>query len=267
MASPAFSEIPPMVKPELIDPYHPRTREYLHEMVRSLTEEGTPLIKIVKRAARGIKDKHGGVLGVLPASFNPPTAAHEALVSEAGAAVAFDEILLVQDQQAMDKEFHGAALEDRLLMLLALFGADKRISLGIATRGLFLDKVKALKGIYPKNTQTYFIVGYDTIVRVLDPAYYTDRKESLRALFSQARFLVANRGSCGEQDLIRLFTHKANRPFAAQVFSLTLSAEQAGISSSEVRQRLAEGRSVRGLVPLKLEEFLRTRGFYSRQGT
>lgn len=256
-----------MSKSELIDPYHPRTREYLHGVVRSLAGKRTPLIQIVKRAARGIRDKHGGVLGVLPASFNPPTAAHEALVREAGVTVPFDEILLVQDQRAMDKELVDATLEDRLLMLLALFGADQRISLGIATRGLFLDKVEALQGMYPKNTQTYFIVGYDTIVRVLDAAYYTDREESLRALFSQARFLVANRGACGAKELTELFGLQENRSFAAQVFSLTLSAEQAGISSSEVRRLLAEGKSVRGLIPPKLEEFLRTRGFYSRQGT
>jgi len=262
MPRPASSEIPSMPKTELTDPYHPRTREYLNGVVRSLAREESPFIQIVKRATGGMRDKNGGVLGVLPASFNPPTAAHEALVREAEAAVPFDEILLVQDQQAMDKELRGAPLEDRLLMLLVLFGADQRISVGIANRGLFLDKVEALQKVYPQDTQTYFIVGYDTITRVLDPTYYADREGSLRSLFSQARFLVANRGACGAKELTALLRRKENRPFAAQVSPLTLPDEQTRISSSEIRRRLAEGRSVRGLVPPQLEEFLRTGGFY-----
>jgi nicotinamide-nucleotide adenylyltransferase len=206
------------------------------------------------------------VLGVLPASFNPPTSAHEALITEAGKVAAFDEILLVLDQQAMDKELIDAPLEDRLLMLLVLFGDDPMISLGIANQGLFLDKIEALHQVYPQDTQIYFIVGYDTIERVIDPIYYKERDKSLQALFSQARFLVANRGDRDEGDLKELFGREENRPFAPQITSLTLSPALAEISSSEVRSRLAEGKSVQGFVPPKLEAFLLKGGFYSRHG-
>jgi nicotinamide-nucleotide adenylyltransferase len=229
--------------------------------VRALAREGPPVIEIVKQAKRGIEDKKKGVLGVLPASFNPPTAAHEALVTAAGAIVAFDEILLI-----VDKELHGAPLEDRLLMLLALFGDDPQISLGICNRGLFLDKLDALQKVYSQETQTYFIVGYDTMVRVLDPAYYEDREKALRSLFGQARFLVANREGCDERDLNELFGLEENRPFAAQVLPLMLPPALTRVSSTLVRRHLAAGESVAGLVPPELEEFLRKQGLYGRQG-
>jgi nicotinate (nicotinamide) nucleotide adenylyltransferase len=265
--SPASSAIPLMSKPELQDPYHPRTRQCLHEAVRALPREGPTVIEIVKRAERGIQDKKKGSLGVLPASFNPPTSAHQALIKEAGDTVAFDEVLLIVDQQAMDKERIGAPPEDRLLMLLALFGDDARISVGIANRGRFLDKVEAMRKVYPgADAQIYFIVGHDTIVRVLDPKYYEDRDKALRSLFAQARFLVANREGCDERDLKELFGLQENRPFAAQVQPLTLSPALTRISSTLVRRHLAEGKSVAGLVPPQLEEFLRKHGFYSRQG-
>ncbi len=247
------------------DPSHPRTRKYLHEAVCALPLEGPSIIQIVKRAERGLEDKKRGVLGVLPASFNPPTAAHEALVRQSGALVSFDEVLLIVDQQAMDKEHKGIPFEDRLLMLLALFGADPRISLGICNRGLFLDKLDALQKVYPQERQTYFIVGYDTMVRVLDPAYYEDREEALRALFGQARFLVANREGSDERDLQELFGLEENRAFAAQVLSLTLPPALSRISSTLVRRNLAEGKSVHGLVPPELERFLQKQGLYGRQ--
>jgi nicotinic acid mononucleotide adenylyltransferase len=244
------------------DPTDPRTREYLQTVVHSLPQEGSSIIKLVKRTTQGIRDT-GGVLGVLPASFNPPTSAHEALVRETGTVVAFDEILLVLDQRAMDKELIDAPLEDRLLMLLVLFGDDPRISLGIANLGLFLDKVEALHEVYPQDTQIYFMVGYDTIMRVLDPIYYKKRDKALHALFSQARFLVANRGDRDERDLKELFGREENRPFAAQVMPFDLPPAVTRISSSDVRSRLAEGQSIKGLVPPKLEDFLLDRGFYS----
>jgi nicotinic acid mononucleotide adenylyltransferase len=256
-----------ILKPLLRDPFHPRTRQYLHEAVRALPLNGPPVIEIVKRAEHGIRNKKGGTLGVLPASFNPPTAAHEALIKEAGAIVPLDEILLVVDQQAMDKEQIAAPGEDRLLMLLAIFGDDARISLGISNRGLFLEKVEAVHTVYPGcDTQIHFIVGYDTIVRVLDPKYYADRDQALRALFARARFLVANREGYDERDLRELFGLEENRPFAAQVLPLTLSPTLTHISSTLVRRRLAEGKSVHGLVPAKLQQFLRKQGIYGRQG-
>jgi len=249
------------------DPSHPRTRAYLHEALRTLSPGGPPRIQIIKQADRGIQGKKRGVLGVLPASFNPPTSAHQALVREAGDAVPFDEILLILDQQAMDKELLGAPLEDRLLMLLALFGDDPQISLGISDRGLFLEKVEAMRKVYSRrDIQIYFIIGHDTIVRVLDKKYYGDRNKALRSLFAQARFLVANRGECDERDIKELFGLEENRLFAAQVLPLTLPPALTWISSSQVRQHLAEGKSVKGLVPPKLEEFLRKQGLYGRQG-
>ncbi len=256
-----------MSQPLPSDPFHPRTRQYVHEAVRALAREGPPAIEIVKQAERGIEAKKRGVLGVLPASFNPPTSAHQALIREAGVTVAFDEILLIVDQQAMDKERLGAPLEDRLLMLLALYGDNARISVGISNRGLFLEKVEAMRTVYPAgDTQIYFIVGYDTIVRVLDPKYYTDRNKALRSLFGQARFLVANRGGCDERGLKELFGMEENRPFAAQVLPITLPPALTRISSTLVRRHLAEGKSVEGLVPPELEEFLRKQGPYGRQG-
>jgi nicotinic acid mononucleotide adenylyltransferase len=245
------------------DPCDPHTRKYLRKALHTLPEGGTPRIKIVKPAKRETEDTVRA-LGVFPASFNPPTAAHQALARKAMEVLSCDEILLILDQQAVGKEPLDAPLEDRLLMLLVLFGADPQISLGISNRGLFLDKVEAVRTVYAEDTQIYFLVGYDTIVRVLDPQYYEDRDQALSSLFSQVRFLVANRGGCGEQDLRKLFHRKENLPFAKRVMPLMLPPALALISSSAVRQQLAEGKSIKGLVPPELEEFLSSRGFYRR---
>jgi nicotinic acid mononucleotide adenylyltransferase len=247
----------------LRDPSDPRAQSYLRDVVRSLPQGGPPRITIVKQAKGGL-GRSERTLGVFPASFNPPTAAHEALVREARNAVSFDECLLLLDLQAIDKEVFGAPLEARLLMLLALFKADPACSVGICNRGLFMEKVEALYQVYPQDTAIHFIVGHDTIDRVLDCKYYSDRDQALRSLFSQARFLVANRGANDEQALRALFAREENRLFAAQVVPLTLPPVVACVSSSAVRQQLAQGQSVKGLVSPMLEEYLQKQGFYGR---
>jgi nicotinic acid mononucleotide adenylyltransferase len=233
----------------------------MREVLDSFPAGGPPCIKVMVKAKHGIK-KNGQCLGVLPASFNPPTLAHTVLAQEAMHAMRFDEFLLVLDQMAMDKKFIGAPLEDRLLMLLAIFGDDPQTSLGVANRGLFLDKVEALQKIYPSGTKIYFVVGFDTIVRVLDPKYYRNREQALQRLFSQACFLVANRGDCDQEDLKELLERNENHFFAARIFPLRVPSSVAWISSTLVRKKLAEGESVDGLVLPQAKEFIKKRGFY-----
>lgn len=210
-----------MSRPILYDPCNPDTRTYLREALRSLPIEGPPLIRVIKQAREGIEGEKRA-LGVLPASFNPPTVSHQSLAREAAQVVELDELLLILDQKAEDKDLSGAPLEDRLLMLLALFGDDPHVSLGISNRGLFVEKIEALRDIYPPDTQIYFIVGYDTMVRIFNPRYYDDREKSLHELFSLARFLVANRGDCDQRDLEELFRREENRPFAPRVLPIRL---------------------------------------------
>ena len=250
-----------MVTPFHNDPCDPKTRALMREVLDSLPDGGSSCIRVIVKAKHGITKK-GQCLGVMPASFNPPTLAHTVLAQEAMRALQFDEFFLVLDTMVMDKTCIGAPLEDRLLMLLAIFSDDPTISMGVANRGLFLDKVEALQKVYPSETKIYFVVGFDTIVRVLDPKYYRDREQALQKLFSQARFLVANRGDCDQQDLKELFRKVTNRAFAAQVVPFKVPSFVAWISSTLVRQKWAEGESVQGLVPPQVEEFLNKRGFY-----
>ncbi len=150
-------------------------------------------IVMIRKAPRGISN-HEGRLGIFPASFNPPTRAHLALIKEAKKQGHLDEILILLDIQAMDKDPVGAAFEDRLAMLRKAFGRDPKVSIGLSNRGLFLEKIKPLRTYYPAPISFSFIVGFDTILRVMDKKYYPNRKRSLDELLSQSRFLAANRG-------------------------------------------------------------------------
>jgi nicotinate (nicotinamide) nucleotide adenylyltransferase len=221
-------------------------------------------IVLIRRAPKGINYQNSR-LGIFPASFNPPTLAHVALIREAIKKKKLDEVLVLLDMQAMDKEPIGANLEDRLRMLKKAFGKNPKISIGLSNRGLFLEKINPLRKYYPAPASFAFIVGFDTIVRVIDKKYYPNRKQSLDALFGRCQFLVANRGEYQERALEILFRKREIKAYKGKVSFITLPERFSSLSSSLVRQSLSLGQPVNQWVPASIHSFLKEKGLYKRK--
>jgi nicotinic acid mononucleotide adenylyltransferase len=240
-----------------------RRLKTLQQAVKEFTSLSEPSIAIVRKAPRSIFDSEGS-LGIFPASFNPPTKAHVALIREARKQAGLDEILILLDLQAMDKRLVGATWEERIAMLDILFRRDPDISIGLSNRGLFFDKLGPLRNLYPPAfTEFIFIVGFDTILRVMDKKYYADSKESLDKLFSQSRFLVANRGAQEEKDFEKIWGAAENDRYRKRVAFFTLPDRHAFLSSSLVRREASEGRPIAGFVPISVLRFIEERGLYT----
>ena len=236
----------------------------LHRLRKTIEEmdlEGPPTIHLLSRADDGIKESKG-TLGVFPSSFNPITVAHVELMERAVSDFAMDEVLLVLDKKTLDKEVFGATLVDRLLMLLIFCRNTSRISVGLSSHGLFVDKIAALQHIYPQGTGIHFIVGFDTITRVLDKKYYDDRERALEKLFGECSFLATNRGKQSIQDIDRLLERKENRKYARNVRTFMISDFLASISSTQVRDSIERGEDITQLVPSEIEEFISETGLY-----
>ncbi|RPJ07626.1 MAG: nicotinamide-nucleotide amidohydrolase family protein, partial [Deltaproteobacteria bacterium] len=116
--------------------------------IEELRQSKKSKIVLIRKTSQGILDGKER-LGIFPASFNPPTLAHLALVKEAGGQGKLDEILLLLDIRAMDKKPVEAEFGDRLRMLKKVFGRDPKISIGLSNHGLFLDKIEPLRDVYP----------------------------------------------------------------------------------------------------------------------
>lgn len=156
----------------------------------------------------------------------------------------------------MDKKVIGATLEDRVIMLEMLFKRDPKISIGLSNRGLFIEKFKPLRVLYLSPTEFFFIVGFDTLIRILDKKYYRNRKRSLDRLFVESRFLVANREDRAKEAFERLFKQRENIRYRDRVTFFTLPKRFSSLSSSLVRKRMAEGHSVNDLVPISILRFI-----------
>ncbi|KAI9734973.1 MAG: hypothetical protein M1834_002055 [Cirrosporium novae-zelandiae] len=154
-------------------------------------------------------------LYILDSSFNPPTLAH---LHMALSALRDDtqgknpkRLLLLLAIQNADKAAQPAAFEERVGMM-GVFGKDLRnllirearskgkantkeeniddkgvpaIDIGLTKFPFFHDKARAIEesGIYAPNTEQVHLTGYDTLIRLLDPKYYSPELK-LRALDS-----------------------------------------------------------------------------------
>jgi nicotinamide-nucleotide adenylyltransferase len=143
---------------------------------------------------------------VLDASFNPPHLAHAKLITSALDHYARNHtqssILLLLATNNVDKPGQDVSSLTQRLDMMQLLTQDIHesypnvsISLGIIKHGRFVDKLHALCS--HNNATTYsFLVGFDTLIRILDPKYY-DRDvplaQSLAPVMDSASFLVLTR--------------------------------------------------------------------------
>lgn len=221
-------------------------RDY-HTLMAGLNSKGPPTARFVHHAST---PKTPALrIGVLDASFNPLTLAHEALLNRARQVLALPAMLLLLSKANVDKDIFGADLGQRLAMLVDYARGHPHLSIAGCSHARFVDKVFALRPHYPADATFYFIVGYDTLTRIFDPKYYADMQTELQPLFSAAHIVAANRGDRDAGDLTRFLTRPECAPFADRIHPIELPAVCAQISSTGVRARVRQGEPFADLVP------------------
>ena len=150
---------------------------------------------------------------ILDSSFNPPTLAHMALVQATinhFPPSTFTHCLFLFTTKNVDKQLSGASPSQRLDMMTLL--AKKQTlptAVGVTTSGRFVDKATDLLNTFPNNatatattTKFCFILGYDTLIRLLDPKYYhpISVQEALHPFFQHSTLVCVDRDGYGDMD-------------------------------------------------------------------
>jgi nicotinic acid mononucleotide adenylyltransferase len=232
----------------------------IRKVLDSLDPSGLPTVSFLHRPR--IPERPSRV-GVFSSSFNPLTFAHSVLIEKAIKEFGLDEVALSLSRITVDKERPtGLLLEDRLLSLIIFAEEKSDLSVAALSHGLYVDQVEAFKQACPEGTEIFFIVGYDKIVQVFDPRYYSDRERALEKLFSRSSFIVANRGRGGMDDVISLLDRPENRRYAGFIRTLHLPEEYGDVSSTVVRETVGRGERVGSLVPKEIATFIEETGCY-----
>jgi nicotinic acid mononucleotide adenylyltransferase len=205
----------------------------LKQLVAAVDPDGPADVRWPRPLADGARGRR---VALLPGSFNPPTSAHLALAREAEASGQVDAAVYVLSKRTVDKEHvTGLALDERLALLCAL-AEQSGDGVAFVNRGLYVDLAAAFRASLPEARELVFLVGFDKIVQIFDPKYYTDRDAALRELFALASFLVAPRAEAAADELRELLAQPENRQFADRVRQLAIDARYRDVSSTRARR-------------------------------
>lgn len=198
--------------------------------------------------------------GVLGGTFDPIHIGHLIIAQEAVSALQLDRLFFLPAGDPPHKRNrHIAPAADRLRMVeLAIADnpafALSRVDVERSGPSYTVDTLKLLHEQWGSATDIYFVIGWDMLDDLLtwhDPA----------GVIQQADKLVAVHRPGYEYDPRYLAHLEAVLPGMLQRLVL-LEAPQMAISSSDLRQRVATGRSVRYQVPEAVEHYMQAHGLY-----
>ncbi|WKA60064.1 nicotinate-nucleotide adenylyltransferase [Planococcus shenhongbingii] len=183
-------------------------------------------------------------VGILGGTFNPPHLGHLIMANEALHSTGLDEVRFMPNYIAPHKEVSGATAEHRLKMTrLAVMGHDKFLIEDFEIRqggvSYTFDTVKKMIEREP-DAEFYFIIGGDSIEGL--PTWY--RIDDLAKII---RFIGIRRPG---------YLHDTIYPV------LLIDSPELHLSSTMLRDRVAEGGTISFLVPEKVEAFIRKERLY-----
>jgi nicotinate-nucleotide adenylyltransferase len=186
-------------------------------------------------------------------TFDPIHHGHLVTAEEALAQFQLDEVVFVPTGRPWMKEHREVApAEDRYLMTVIATASNPRFSvsrLEVDRAGptYTVDTLRALSEEHP-DAELYFVTGADAILEIV---HWKDPEEVLEL----AHFIAATRPG---YELARFEADAATRHPRISVMHIPALA----ISSTDIRDRVREGRPIRYLVPEGVKSYIEKAGLY-----
>jgi len=195
-------------------------------------------------------------LGLLGGTFDPIHIGHLIIAEEARACLGLERVLFVPAKVSPFKlQSTFAPAEDRLRMVeLAIaenphFGIS-RVDLERRGPSFTVDTLRALRQEYGPATRLYFILGLDTLAGI---RHWRSPEEVIRL----ARLVAVQRPGF-TVDWEALERALPGLRAATEV----ITTIHLGISSTDIRDRLRQGRPIRYQVPAAVERYIREHHLY-----
>jgi nicotinate-nucleotide adenylyltransferase len=196
-------------------------------------------------------------LGVFGGTFDPPHYGHLATAEEAGEAFGLQRVLWVPTGQPPHKPGAPVTPVPHRVRMVELAIADNprfvlsRADVDRPGPSYTADLLPILQAAYGRDTELYFICGMDML------ASFLTWHEPARVI-AQCQLVAVTRPGTPPVDLAPL---EAALPGARGRIHI-LRAPGLDISGSELRARLAAGRTVRYLIPPPVVGYIKAHGLY-----
>lgn len=197
-------------------------------------------------------------VGIMGGTFDPIHYGHLMLAQNALETYELDEIMFVPSGTpwlkdstkvlSKNKRVHmtGIAIEDNTNFALSTIEIDRE------GNSYSYETVEELKKQQP-DTEFYFILGADSLLEI-EKWKYPDR------LMSECVLLAAVRDDCDKDGLQKQISYLEEK-YKADI--RILPAKRVDISSTDIRSRIADGKSVRYMLPDQVIQFIEKNHLYT----
>lgn len=192
-------------------------------------------------------------IGIMGGTLDPVHNGHVQLARAALDLLGLDRVMLLPAGDPPHKSPPSQKADRMQMVRLAARSAPGLFACGIeiARTGTTytVDTLRELARVNP-HTQWYYLIGADTL----------DALESWRDFPDVARMCVFAVSARAEGDANRARARDLERRCGARFVLLPFRGPE--ISSSDIRRRVAEGRSIAGMTPPEVEAYIRGEGLY-----
>ena len=196
-------------------------------------------------------------VGIMGGTFDPIHNGHLATAESVKDALALDTVLFIPSARPPHKRGKKIAdAEHRLAMtiLATCSHPDFHVSTVEILRtgpSYAVDTIDTLKQTFPSETQFFFILGADA---ALELSTWHNAQE----LVDKCRFVIATRqGTEFDMRLVERVFRAESREHLIRVETPALE-----ISSTDIREKIRRGNSIRYLVPEPVEQYIRKECLY-----
>lgn len=202
----------------------------------------------------------GSRIGVLGGTFDPPHIGHLWLATLAADSLGLDRVLLMPAARPPHKgnrPISNAA--DRVTMTRLAITGDALLDLTLIEMerpgpSYTVDSLEELRAIHGAAARLVLVMAADSLAEI-------DRWRDPDRLLELAEWAICPRPGSPMPDRAALRT----RFGAAEARIHILDGPSLDVSSSDIRRRVAAGRSIRYLVPRAVEELIVDRGLYRKR--
>lgn len=191
-------------------------------------------------------------IGILGGTFDPPHIGHIALAEQTKKALKLAEMLIIPTYKPPLKKDEASPFGARFEMTKLAFAdrdgfAVSDIEKKLGGVSYTINTIRALKEIYPQKTEFYLIIGGDQLFSI-------EKWYRYEAILKECHVVAVTRGDISYTDM----QEYANELGRVKV----LNTDIPDVSSHTVREKLAAGEDVSGLVPAGVLEYIGSEGLY-----
>lgn len=194
-----------------------------------------------------------GRIGLLGGTFDPPHVGHLIVAQDVVEALALDELrFVVAARSPFKDDREGTPAEIRAAMVRAAVGEDprlrvSRIEMERGGTSYTVDTLRALRASEP-GAEWHLIIGADQLARFSE---WREPEELARL----AMLVVMNRRGSDPEEM---------RVEGVRVSWTPVEVTRVDVSSTRIRERVAERRSIRYLVPESVRRIIEENRLYRR---